>query len=156
MAKESGRLGELLVREKLITPLQLQKAVTDQRSTGGRLGHHLTKLGYIEENELTSFLSQQYGVPSINLSDFEIDQEVVKLVPREVVQRHQVIPVNRAGNVLIVAMSDPSNIYAIDDIKFVTNLNIEVVVATDTAIAEAIERYYNQQVNFSDVHEYSY
>ena len=151
MAKESGRLGELLVREKLITPLQLQKAVTDQRSTGGRLGHHLTKLGYIEENELTSFLSQQYGVPSINLSDFEIDQEVVKLVPREVVQRHQVIPVNRAGNVLIVAMSDPSNIYAIDDIKFVTNLNIEVVVATDTAIAEAIERYYNQQVNFSDV-----
>ncbi len=151
MAKESGRLGELLVREKLITPLQLQKAVNDQRSTGGRLGHHLTKLGYIEENELTSFLSQQYGVPSINLSDFEIDQEVLKLVPREVVQRHQVIPVNRAGNVLIVAMSDPSNIYAIDDIKFVTNLNIEVVVATDTAIADAIERYYNQQVNFNDV-----
>ncbi|MED5371834.1 MAG: type IV-A pilus assembly ATPase PilB [Myxococcota bacterium] len=151
MAKESGRLGELLVREKLITPLQLQKAVNDQRSTGGRLGHHLTKLGYIEENELTAFLSQQYGVPSINLSDFEIDQEVLKLVPREVVQRHQVIPVNRAGNVLIVAMSDPSNIYAIDDIKFVTNLNIEVVVATDTAIADAIERYYNQQVDFNDV-----
>ena len=146
-----ARLGELLVREKLITPLQLQKAVVEQRSTGGRLGHHLTKLGYIEENELTSFLSQQYGVPSINLSDFEIDGEVLKLVPREVVQRHQVIPVNRAGNVLIVAMSDPSNIYAVDDIKFVTNLNIEVVVASDTAIAEAIDKYYNQQVSFNDV-----
>ena len=152
MASEGGaRLGELLVREKLITPLQLQKAVVEQRSTGGRLGHHLTKLGYIEENELTSFLSQQYGVPSINLSDFEIDGEVLKLVPREVVQRHQVIPVNRAGNVLIVAMSDPSNIYAVDDIKFVTNLNIEVVVASDTAIAEAIDKYYNQQVSFNDV-----
>ena len=152
MASEGGaRLGELLVREKLITPLQLQKAVVEQRSTGGRLGHHLTKLGYIEENDLTSFLSQQYGVPSINLSDFEIDGEVLKLVPREVVQRHQVIPVNRAGNVLIVAMSDPSNIYAVDDIKFVTNLNIEVVVASDTAIAEAIDKYYNQQVSFSDV-----
>ncbi len=155
MANEGGsggaRLGELLVREKLITPLQLQKAVVEQRSTGGRLGHHLTKLGYIEENELTSFLSQQYGVPSINLADFEIDAEVLKLVPREVVQRHQVIPVNRAGNVLIVAMSDPSNIYAVDDIKFVTNLNIEVVVASDTAIAEAIDKYYNQQVSFNDV-----
>jgi type IV pilus assembly protein PilB len=151
MAKDTGRLGELLVREKLITPLQLQKAVTDQRGTGGRLGHHLTKLGYIEENELTSFLSQQYGVPAINLSDFEIDAEVLKLVPREVVQRHQVIPINRAGNVLIVAMSDPSNIYAIDDIKFVTNLNIEVVVASDGAISEAIEKYYNQQVDFNDV-----
>jgi type IV pilus assembly protein PilB len=147
----SNRLGELLVREKLITPLQLQKAVGDQRNTGGRLGHHLTKLGYIEENELTSFLSQQYGVPSINLSDFEIDAEVLKLVPREVVQRHQVIPVNRSGNVLIVAMSDPSNIYAIDDIKFVTNLNIEVVVASDAAIAEAIDKYFNQQVSFNDV-----
>lgn len=146
-----ARLGELLVREKLITPLQLQKAVVEQRSTGGRLGHHLTKLGYIEENELTSFLSQQYGVPSINLSDFEIDGDVLKLVPREVVQRHQVIPVNRAGNVLIVAMSDPSNIYAVDDIKFVTNLNIEVVVASDTAIADAIDKYYNQQVSFNDV-----
>ncbi len=155
MANEGGagsaRLGELLVREKLITPLQLQKAVVEQRSQGGRLGHHLTKLGYIEENELTSFLSQQYGVPSINLTDFEIDGEVLKLVPREVVQRHQVIPVKRAGNVLIVAMSDPSNIYAVDDIKFVTNLNIEVVVASDTAIAEAIDKYYNQQVSFNDV-----
>ena len=154
MAEGGGpgnRLGELLVREKLISPLQLQKAVTDQRSTGGRLGHHLTKLGYIEENELTSFLSQQYGVPSINLSDFEIDTEVLKLVPREIVQRHQVIPINRSGNILIVAMSDPSNIYAIDDIKFVTNLNIEVVVASDAAIADAVDKYYNQQVSFNDV-----
>ena len=156
MAKDSssgssGRLGELLVREKLITPLQLQGAVEQQRKAGGRLGHHLTKLGYVQENELTAFLSQQYGVPSINLSDFDIDPEVLKLVPKEVVVRHQVIPVNRAGQNLIIAMADPSNIYAIDDVKFVTNLNIDVVVASEPAIAEAIEKYYTSNVSFEDV-----
>ncbi|MCB9741804.1 MAG: type IV-A pilus assembly ATPase PilB [Alphaproteobacteria bacterium] len=155
MAKESGpasgRLGELLVREKLITPVQLRKAMQEQRSGGGRLGHQLTKLGYIEENELTSFLSKQYGVPSINLGEIDLDPEVIKLVPKEVVQRHQVIPVNRAGNTLIVAMSDPSNIYAIDDVKFVTNMNIEVVVASEGAIAEAIEKYYTAQTSFEDI-----
>ncbi|MBK7758226.1 MAG: type IV-A pilus assembly ATPase PilB [Deltaproteobacteria bacterium] len=147
----SGRLGELLVREKLITPVQLKKAMTEQRDKGGRLGHHLTKLGYVAENELTSFLSKQYGVPSINLADFDIDPEVLKLIPKEVVQRHQVIPINKAGNTLIVAMSDPSNIYAVDDIKFVTNLNIDVVVASEGAIAEAVEKYYNANVSFQDV-----
>ena len=147
----SARLGELLVREKLITPLQLQKAIDQQRKGGGRLGHQLTKLGYVEENELTSFLSQQYGVPSINLADFDIDPEVLKLIPKEVVVRHQVIPVNRAGQNLIVAMADPSNIYAVDDVKFVTNLQIDVVVASEPAIAEAIEKYYTSNVSFEDV-----
>ncbi len=153
MANDGGsqRLGELLLREKLITPVQLRTAMEEQRSAGGRLGHYLTKLGYIEENELTSFLSKQYGVPSINLSDFEIDGEVLKLIPKEVVVRHQVIPVNRAGNTLIVAMADPSNIYAVDDLKFVTNLNIEVVVATEAEIADAIERYFTSNVSFEDV-----
>ncbi len=150
-ARGSDRLGELLVREKLITPLQLQRAMEEQRKVGGRLGHHLTRLGYIEDNELTSFLSKQYGVPSIKLDDFEIDQDVLKLLPKEVVVRHQVIPVNKAGSTLIVAMADPSNIYAIDDIKFVTNLNIEVVVASEQAIAEAIEKYYTSNVTFEDV-----
>jgi type IV pilus assembly protein PilB len=150
-AGSSGRLGELLVREKLITPLQLQGAVEQQRKSGGRLGHHLTKLGYVQENELTAFLSQQYGVPSINLNDFDIDPDVLKLVPKEVVVRHQVIPVNRAGQNLIVAMADPSNIYAIDDVKFVTNLNIDVVVASEPAIEEAIEKYYTSNVSFEDV-----
>jgi type IV pilus assembly protein PilB len=147
----SGRLGELLVREKLISPLQLQKAMEGQRSTGGRLGHQLTKLGYIDENELTAFLSKQYGVPSINLADFEIDPEVLKLIPKELVVRHQIIPVNRAGSTLIVAMADPSNIYAIDDMKFVTNFNIDVVVASEQAIADAIEKYYTSNVSFDDV-----
>ncbi|MFN7142861.1 MAG: type IV-A pilus assembly ATPase PilB [Myxococcota bacterium] len=146
-----GRLGELLVREKLISPLQLQKAMESQRSVGGRLGHQLTKLGYIDENELTAFLSKQYGVPSINLADFDIDPDVLKLIPKELVVRHQIIPVNRAGNTLIVAMADPSNIYAIDDVKFVTNYNIDVVVASEQAIADAIEKYYTSSVSFDDV-----
>jgi len=122
-----------------------------QRSSGGRLGAQLAKLGYIDENELTAFLSKQYGVPSINLSDFEIEPEVLKLIPKELVVRHQVMPINRAGNTLIVAMADPSNIYAIDDIKFVTNFNIDVVVAAEAQIADAIEKYYTSNVSFDDV-----
>lgn len=148
-----NRLGELLVREKLISPLQLQKAMETQRSTGGRLGHQLTRLGYIDENELTAFLSKQYGVPSINLHDFDIDAEVLKVIPKEVVIRHQVIPINKAGNTLIVAMADPSNIYAVDDIKFITNFNIDIVVASEGQIAEAIEKYYTSNVSFEDVME---
>ncbi len=151
MAQDTGRLGELLVREKLITPLQLQQAVEESRRSGGRLGAELTKLGFLEENELTAFLSKQYGVPSINLAEFDIDPEVVKLIPRDVVRKHQVIPINRTGSTLIVAMADPSNIFAIDDIKFLTGYNVEVVVASEVAIAEAEEKYYDQNVNFDDV-----
>jgi type IV pilus assembly protein PilB len=151
-----GRLGELLVRENLISLQQLQQAQEEQRKTGGRLGYNLTKLGYIEENELTQFLSKQYGVPAINLSEFEIDQEVIRLVPKEVAEKHQVIPVNRAGASLIVAMADPSNIFAIDDLKFLTGYNIEVVVASDGAIRDAIDRYYGEkaeqkELNYEEV-----
>ena len=148
---DNERIGELLVKENLITPLQLKNAVTAQRSSGGRLGHELTKLGYIEENELIAFLSKQYSVPSINLSEFEIDQEVLKVLPKEVVTRHQVIPVNRTGGTLIVAMADPSNIYAVDDIKFITGMKIDVVVASEQAIAESIEKYYTSTVSFDEV-----
>jgi type IV pilus assembly protein PilB len=147
----SGRLGELLVREKLITPLQLQEAMQEQRSGGGRLGYQLTKMGFIEENELTAFLSKQYGVPSIDLSDFDIEPEIIKLIPKEVVLKHQVIPINRTGSTLIVAMADPSNIFAIDDIKFLTGYNVEVVVASEQAIEAAVEKYYTSNVTFDDV-----
>src|SRR2546427_80512 len=141
----AGRLGELLVRENLISLQQLQKAQDEQRRAGGRIGYHLTKLGFIEESELTSFLSKQYGVPSINLKEFDIDAEVVKLVPKEVAEKHQCVPVNRAGASLILAMSDPSNIYAIDDIKFLTGYNVEVVVASEQAIKEALDKYYAEK-----------
>lgn len=151
MSRPSSRLGELLVKENVITPVQLKNALEAQRGSGARLGHELARLGYIEENELTSFLSKQYGVPSVNLDSIEIPQEVLKLVSRDVVTRHQVIPINKTGNTLMVAMADPSNMYAIDDIKFGTNLNIDVVVASEQHISEAIEKYYSSEVSFDEV-----
>ncbi len=141
----SGRLGELLVRENLISLQQLQKAQDEAKKTGGRLGTLLVKNGSIAERDLTNFLSKQYKVPAISLADFDIDDEVIKLIPRATADKHLVIPVNRAGSSLIIAMSDPSNIYAIDDIKFLTGYNIEVVVASDQAIKEAIEKYYSEK-----------
>src|SRR3954447_10445461 len=107
----SGRLGELLVRKNLISVQQLRKAQQEQQKTGGRIGYHLVKTGAIEESKLTDFLSKQYGVPAINLKDFDIDPEIIKLIPKEVCDKHLIIPVNRAGASLIIAMSDPSNIF---------------------------------------------
>ena len=141
----SGRLGELLVRENLISLQQLQKAQDEQRKTGGRIGSLLVKQGSIAEHDLTNFLSKQYGVPAISLKDFDIDPDVLKLIPKGTAEKHQVVPVNRAGSSLIVAMSDPSNIFAVDDIKFLTGYNVEVVVASEQAIKEAIERYYAEK-----------
>jgi len=138
----AGRLGELLIRENLISMTQLRKAQEAQQKDGGRIGYQLIKTGAIEESKLTDFLSKQYGVPAINLKEFDIDPEIIKLVPKEVAEKHQIIPVNRAGASLIIAMSDPSNIFAIDDVKFLTSYNIETVVASEVAIRDAIDRYY--------------
>ena len=112
----TDRIGELLLRERLITPEQLKKAIDEQKKSGGRLGFNLAKLGYITEKDLTSFLSRQYGIPTIDLSVQEVDHEIVKLIPEDVAQKYQVIPVTRTGSTLVVAMADPSNIFAIDDI----------------------------------------
>jgi len=144
----NDRIGEILVRESIISADQLKLAQVDQKSSGKRLAYSLAKLGILGEKELTDFLAKQYGVPSISLSEFEIDQQVIQLVPKEVAVKHTVLPVQRAGSTLIVAMSDPSNIYAIDDLKFLTGLNIEPVVTTDAAIEEAISRYYEQPEKF--------
>ena len=146
-----NRLGELLVRNKLIDQQQLTKALEEQKASGGRLGASMVKLGFLKEEDLAAFLSRQYGVPSINLSEFEIDESVIKLVPSEVVQKYQLIPINRAGSTLIVAMADPSNIFAIDDIKFMTGYNVEVVVSAENSIKSAIDRYYDQSASFDDV-----
>ncbi len=149
----AGRLGELLVRENLISVGQLKKAQDEQRKSGGRLGSSLVKLGMLEESELTSFLSKQYGVPAINLSDFDIDSEIISLVPKEVADKHCMIPFNRSGSTISVAMSDPSNIFAIDDIKFITGYNVEVMVASEQSIRDAIERYYNVGPSYDEVME---
>ncbi len=138
----TDRIGELLLREKLISPEQLKKAIDEQKKSGGRLGYNLTKLGYITEKDLTAFLSRQYGIPTIDLATQEIDREIIKLIPEDVAQKYQVIPISRTGSTLVVAMADPSNIFAIDDIKFLTGYNVEPLVASDAAIKSAIEKLY--------------
>src|SRR5438045_5257440 len=136
------RIGELLLKEKRITPAQLQEALTYQKTSGGKLGFNLVKLGFVKDEEITALLSKQYGVPSINLAQFEIDPAIVKLIPAETAQKYQIVPLSRAGATLTIAMTDPTNVFAMDDIKFMTSYNVEPVVATETAVSDALQRYY--------------
>src|SRR6187200_1425595 len=136
------RIGELLLKEKRITADQLQEALTYQKANGGKLGFNLVKLGYVKDEEITALLSKQYGVPSINLAQFEIDSAVIKLIPAETAQKYQIIPLSRSGATLTIAMTDPTNVFAMDDIKFMTGYNVEPVVASETAVSEAIQKYY--------------
>ena len=128
-----SRLGELLVREQIISPEQLQKAQDSAKKAGERLGNSLIKLGVVKEEDLTQFLSKQYGVPAINLGEFDIEPEIIALIPKDVARKHRVVPINRADKTLIVAMSDPSDMVALDDLKFLTGYNIEMVVASEVA-----------------------
>src|SRR5919112_1820394 len=136
------RIGELLLKEKRITPEQLQEALNYQRQNGGKLGFNLVKLGHVKDEEITALLSKQYGVPSIALGQFEIDPAVIKLVPAETAQKHQIVTLSRAGATLTIAMTDPTNVFAMDDIKFMTGYNVEPVVASETALLENIDKYY--------------
>ena len=136
------RIGELLLKEKRITPEQLQEALNYQRQNGGKLGFNLIKLGFVKDDEITALLSKQYGVPSIALGQFDVDANVVKLVPAETAQKYQIIPLSRSGATLTIAMTDPTNVFAMDDIKFMTGYNVEPVVASETAVSDAIVRYY--------------
>jgi type IV pilus assembly protein PilB len=140
----SSRLGELLVKENLITADQLKQALDHQKSTGSRLGTCLMKLGFISDDEITGVLSRQYGVPSINLKYYEVDANVIKLIPQDTAVRYQIVPLSRVGSTLTIAMTDPTNVFAMDDIKFMTGFNVEPVVASETAIAEAISKFYGE------------
>jgi len=136
------RIGDLLLKEKRITPAQLQEALNYQKSNGGKLGLNLVKLGFVTDEEITSLLSKQYGVPSINLTQFEIDPSVIKLIPPDTAQKYQIVPLSRSGATLTIAITDPTNVFAMDDIKFMTGYNVEPVVASETAVTDAIKRYY--------------
>ncbi|MFO0643683.1 MAG: type IV-A pilus assembly ATPase PilB [Polyangiaceae bacterium] len=146
-----NRLGELLVREKLISLSQLRQAQEEQSRTGQNLNAALAKLGFVSDQDITNFLSQQYRVPTIQLDEYEIDADILKLVQREQCERHKVIPVSRAGSSLIVAMADPTNLHAIDDLKFLTGYNIEPVIASENAILAAIERNYSVGPSYDEV-----
>jgi len=135
----------------MINQEQLQKGLEQQRTTGGKLGSCLTKLGYITDDDITGVLSRQYGVPSINLSYYEIDPTVIKLIPQDTAVRYQVIPLSRVGSVLTIAMTDPTNVFAMDDIKFMTGFNVEPVVASESAIGDAITRFYGAAASTEDL-----
>jgi type IV pilus assembly protein PilB len=138
----SGKLGEILLKENLITPDQLKQALEHQKANGGRLGNSLVKLGFLNDDEVTAVLSRQYGVPSINLAYFEVDPGVIKLIPVETATKYQVLPLSRVGSSLTLAMVDPTNVFAMDDIKFMTGFNIEPVVASEATILDAIKKHY--------------
>jgi len=138
----SVRLGELLTKASLITQEQLKEALKSQKDSGGKLGETLIKLGFVSEEEITECLSQQFGVPSINLAHFEIDQSVIKLIPADVARKYNILPVNKTGATITIAMADPTNVFAMDDIKFMTGYNVEPVVASELGIKAAIDNYY--------------
>jgi type IV pilus assembly protein PilB len=138
----SVRLGELLTKASLITQDQLKEALRVQKETGGKLGETLIKLGFVSEEDITECLSQQFGVPSINLQHFEIDASVIKLIPGDVARKYNILPVNKTGATITIAMADPTNVFAMDDIKFMTGYNVEPVVASELGIKAAIDNYY--------------
>ena len=132
----SVRLGELLTKASLISQDQLKEALRVQKETGGKLGETLIKLGFVSEEDITECLSQQFGVPSINLQHFEIDAGVIKLIPGDVARKYNILPVNKTGATITIAMADPTNVFAMDDIKFMTGYNVEPVVASELGITE--------------------
>jgi type IV pilus assembly protein PilB len=138
----SAKLGEILVRENLISPQHLREALDYQREHGGRLGFNLVKLGLISDDMITAVLSRQYGIPSVNLDLFSIDPSVLSLIPQEVAQKHSVLPLSRVGATLTLAMVDPTNVFAMDDVKFMTGLNVEPVVVAEGSVQLAIAKYY--------------
>ena len=136
------RIGELLTKAKLLTNEQLEKALEEQKQSGGRIGEHLIRLGFVTEEDILDCLSQQYGVPSINLQHFEIDDSIIRLIPADVARKYQFIPVSKTGATLTVAMSDPTNVFAMDDITFITGYRVEPDVASEEALRESIDKYY--------------
>src|ERR671919_908655 len=139
----SAKLGEILVRENLISPQHLREALDYQREHGGRLGFNLVKLGLISDDMITAVLSRQYGIPSVNLDLFNIEPSVISLIPQEVAQKHFVLPLSRVGATITLAMVDPTNVFAMDDVKFMTGLNVEPVVVAEGSVQQAIAKYYS-------------
>lgn len=146
------KLGDLLVKHKIITEEQLQKALAEQARVGeGRLGFHLVRLGIISERKLLTFLGRQYRLPIIDLAKVEIHPSVIKLVPADVALKYQVVPVKRVGRKLTVAIANPTDMFALDDIKFVTALDVEPVVAAESAIKRAIDKYYDSADSLAEI-----
>ena len=145
-------MGKFYVRENLISSQQLREALEYQRGSGGRLGSNLVKLGLISDDVITAVLSRQYGVPSINLDLFQIEDETIKLISQEVALKYGVLPISKVGATLTLAMADPTNVFAMDDIKFMTGLNVEPVIASEASLQIAIGKYFSssKQIDIFD------
>src|SRR4030043_3589 len=150
-----ARLGQLLITSNIITEDQLKEALGLQRKEGGRLGTNLVKLGHITEEKLVAFLSRQYNVPAINLTDYKIDLSLLKLIPIDMARKYLIMPVARVGATITIAMVDPSNVFAIDDVKFRTGYNVEVVVSSESSILNAISTHYMDQAVVSTKNGFS-
>ena len=148
------KLGEILVKNGVITMDKLSKALDEQRRVGGSIGRQLTKLGFLKDSELVSFLSKEFGAATVSLLDGEIPESVVKLIPQDLALRYQVVPFKRQGNTLYLAVSDPTKVGALDDIKFLTGLNVEVVVSSESEIAQALSKYYNASTILTENKDY--
>src|SRR6267142_2337920 len=143
-AATSDKLGEILLKEGLITQDQLKKALLEQKNTGMRLGYTLVKLGFVEETEISKMLARQYRMPAVDLSRFEVDPKIIKLIPPDVAIKHTVLPLKREGRTLTVAIADPNNVTAIEDIKFITRCDVFPVIAGEYTLRNAIDKYYQQ------------
>jgi type IV pilus assembly protein PilB len=143
----SERLGDLLVREGLITREQLEKALQEQRQSGTRVGYNLVKLGFIQETDLTIMLARQYKMPAVDLSKFEVDPRIAKLIPGDLAIKHLVLPLKRDGRTLTVAMADPTNLGVLDDLKFITRYDIFPVIGGEFTLKSAIEKLYENAVD---------
>src|SRR5580765_2813697 len=141
-AATSDKLGEILLREGLITQEQLKKALLEQKNTGMRLGYTLVKLGFVEETEISKMLARQYRMPAVDLSRFEVDPKIIKLLPPDVAIKHTVLPLKREGRTLTVAMADPTNQALIDDLKFITRYDLFPVIAGEYTLRSLIEKHY--------------
>ena len=150
-SKSSKRIGELLINANMITPDQLKHALAEQKTYPARLGSTLVRLGHLKDYELTDFLSLQFGVPAINLHELSISDKVTELISSELANKHHILPINRIGSTLIIATSDPTDLSALDDIKFITGYDIETTVASEKAIKEAIDRYYDSSSMLDDI-----
>lgn len=149
--ESNKRIGELLVNARLINNDQLSHALNEQKTNPARLGSTLVKLGYLSNDDLVNFLSVQFGIPAVNLHDFSISDEVLELIPSELINKHHILPINRIGSTLIIALCDPTDLSAIDDIKFITGYNVEITVASEISIKEAIDKFYDSSSMLDDI-----
>jgi len=136
------RFGDFLIKAGKITEEQLKEALDAQQAQGGRVGTNLVKLGHLSEADLIETLSQHFGVPSVDLKDMEIDEAVLKIIPSDIARKYTILPVSKAGATVTLAMIDPTNVFAMDDVKFMTGYRVEPVVASESALRAAIEEYY--------------